>query len=125
MRGKLMDTLCARIKEKTVLTTERSLFATYVKIDFREAEPFGICLKKHMHPYNQFLAELKFDLMHEDKGLLLYVHPDKSPSISNLIKKTIDDYIIEESKLWHRCKALRTRGFNGFLTVHGALMLDH
>ncbi|MEA4873393.1 MAG: hypothetical protein VB076_11375 [Synergistaceae bacterium] len=88
-----MDTLYAHIKDNIILAIEKSSFATYAKIDFREADSFGLCLKKEIHLYRRLLSEFKFDLIHEDKGLLLYVHPDKTLPISNLIKETMDDYI--------------------------------
>lgn len=88
MRRKLMDTLYSRIKNNIVLVIEKSPFVTYTEINFREADSFGLCLKKEIHLYSRLLAETKFNLIHEDKGLLLYVHPDKNPSISNFINET-------------------------------------
>ena len=90
-----MDTLYPRIKNNIVLAIDRSSFATYAKIDFREADSFGLCLKKQIYLYRRLLSEFKFHLIHEDKGPLLYLPLDKTLSISNLIKETMDDCIIK------------------------------
>lgn len=52
MRRKLMDTLYARIKENIVLDIEKYSYAFYAKIDFRKADSFGLCLKKHIYLYS-------------------------------------------------------------------------
>lgn len=90
-----MDTLYARIKYNIALAIERCSLFTYPKIEFRKADSFGLCLKKHIHLYRQILKELKFDFMYEDKGILLYVHPDNNSSTPNFIKETMDYCIIK------------------------------
>lgn len=89
-----MDTVYARIKDHIVLAIERSLFATYAEINFSKAHSSGLLQKKHIHLYNQLLTEFKFDFMHEDKSLSLYVHPDKNPFIANLINEIMNDHTI-------------------------------
>ena len=83
-----MNTFYARKKDNIVLDIEKYPYAFYAKIDFRKALSFGLCLKKHIYPYNQF------DFMHEDKSLSLYAHPDKNPFIANFINEIMNDHTI-------------------------------
>lgn len=92
-----MDTLYASIKHDIILAIERSAVATYAKIDFRKADSFGLCLKKHVHIYHRLLSELNFIPFSEEKGFTLFVCQDKNPSaFANLsqLKKTLDEYIM-------------------------------
>jgi len=91
-----MDTLYASIKHDIILAIERSSFSTYAKIDFREADSFGLCLKKHIQIYRHLLSELNFIPFSEEKGFTLFVCQDKNPSaFANLsqLKETLDEYI--------------------------------
>ena len=92
-----MDTLYASIKHNIILAIERSAIATYAKIDFRKADSFALCLKKHVHVYHRLLSELNFTPFSEEKGIILFVHQDEiSSTFTNLseLKKTLDEYII-------------------------------
>lgn len=92
-----MDTLYASIKNNIILAIERSSFSTYAKIDFRKADSFGLCLKKHVQIYRHLLSELNFTPFSEEKGITLFVCQDKNPSaFTNLskLKETLDEYIM-------------------------------
>ncbi len=98
-----MDTLYASIKHDIILAIERSAIATYAKIDFRSADSFGLCLKKHVQIYHRLLSELNFIPFSEEKGFTLFVCQDKNPSaFTNLsqLKETLDKRI---SKLENHC----------------------
>jgi len=92
-----MDTLYASIKDNIILAIERSAIATYAKIDFRKADSFGLCLKKHVHIYRRLLSELNFTPFSEEPGLMLFVHKDRNtspfPDLSQL-KETLDECIM-------------------------------
>lgn len=93
-----MDTLYACIKHNIILAIERSAIATYAKIDFRKADSFGLCLKKHVQGYRRLLSELNFTPFSEEKGITLFVCQDKTPQeFANLsqLKETLDEYIIK------------------------------
>ncbi|MDY9920863.1 MAG: hypothetical protein U2P59_03450 [Synergistota bacterium] len=92
-----MDTLYARIKHNIILAIERSVIATYAKIDFRKADSFGLCLKKHVHIYRRLLSELNFTPFSEDPGIILFVCQDKNPSLfasPSQLKETLDEQIM-------------------------------
>lgn len=92
-----MDILYASIKHDIILAIERSAIATYAKIDFRKADSFGLCLKKHVHIYQRLLSELNFTSFSKGKGIILFVCQDKNPSaFANLskLKETLDERIM-------------------------------
>jgi len=92
-----MDTLYASIKHDIILAIERSSFSTYAKIDFRQADSFGLCLKKQIHIYRRLLSELNFAPFKEEPGLMLFVHKQRNtspfPDLSQL-KETLDERIM-------------------------------
>jgi len=92
-----MDTLYASIKHDIILAIERSSFSTYAKIDFRQADSFGLCLKKQIHIYRRLLSELNFAPFKEEPGLMLFVHKQRNtspfPDLSKL-KETLDERIM-------------------------------
>lgn len=90
-----MDILYSCIKGDVLLAIERSAFATYAKIDFRNADTSGSCVKKYVSIYRRLLTELNFTIMLEDKDIFLFVCKDKKAPASNFIKETIDDRIIQ------------------------------
>ena len=92
-----MDTLYASIKNDIILAIERSSFSTYAKIDFRKADSFGLCLKKHVHGYQRLLSDLNFSQFKEEPGLMLFVHKQRNTSpFPDLLKlkETIDEHIM-------------------------------
>lgn len=93
-----MDTLYACIKDNIILAIERSAIATYAKIDFRKADSFGLCLKKHVHIYHRLLSELNFTPFSEEKGITLFVCQDNNTSstFTNMyqLKETLDEHIM-------------------------------
>lgn len=96
-----MDTLYASIKHDIILAIERSSFSTYAKIDFRKADPFGLCLEKHVQIYRRLLSELNFTSFSEESGIMLFVFQDKNPSVfANLsqLKETLDEQIMTMEK---------------------------
>lgn len=91
-----MDTIYASIKHDIILAIERSAFATYAKIDFRKADPFGLCLEKHVQIYRRLLSELNFTSFSEESGIMLFVCQDKNPSLfasPSQLKETLDEHI--------------------------------
>ena len=96
-RRKSMDTLYASVKDNIILEIERSSFSTYAKIDFRKADSFGLCLKKHVHSYQRLLSDLNFTPFTEEPGLMLFVHKERNtspfPDLFKL-KETLDECIM-------------------------------
>ena len=93
-----MDTLYASIKHNIILAIERSAIATYAKIDFRQADSFGLCLKKQIHIYRRLLSELNFAPFSEESGIVLFFCQDKNSSaFANLsqLKETLDEQILK------------------------------
>ena len=92
-----MDTLYASIKHDIILAIERSAIATYAKIDFRQADSFGLCLNKHVHMYRHLLSDLNFTPFTEEPGLMLFVHKERNtspfPDLFKL-KETLDECIM-------------------------------
>lgn len=96
-----MDTLYASIKNDIIFAIERSSFSTYAKIDFRNVNSFGLCLKKHVQIYRRLLSELNFIPFTEEKGITLFVCQDKNSSaFTNLfqLKKNLDEHIMAMEK---------------------------
>lgn len=92
-----MDILYASIKHDIILAIERSVIATYAKIDFRKADSFGLCLNKHVQGYQRLLSELDFTPFKEEPGLMLFVHKQRNTSpFTNLsqLKETLDERIM-------------------------------
>ena len=87
-----MDILYASIKHDIILAIERSVIATYAKIDFRSADSFGLCLKKQIHIYRRLLSELNFTPFMEEIGIILF---------RNSIQ-TIAQYLCSRTQVFHQ-----------------------